>query len=320
MKKRLILALVILFVFVLAACSGSGAEQPSYTQAPAPEITLSPLTTPKPAPVKTMKPEALFEPETSQTPEASVKSAEIRVREGDTLERDIIPQLIDAFSLSEKHVKDALASSKSSLIKASGFRRMEGIIVPGTYEVKGERLEYWINEWIIGAEKRYERLTSKVGEKNGLSAGQRIILASVIEGDTNLADSYEDVVAAVYQNRIRKNDRFGNCPTVEYALGYQRPYLTTDDTKVDSKYNTYKYKGLPPGPICCFGDESLRASVSKPSDTKIYFFFYDYVKKEILSFTNIEDFRAAGKESKALFEATFNISRFEKMADKRDFF
>ncbi len=317
MKKRWILALDVLFILTLAACSGSGAEQPLLSDTPAPELT---LTAPAPTPVITTKPAASNGPEKSQTHEVSVKIAAIRVREGDTLERDIIPQLKDAFSMSENQVKDALARAKSSLIKAAGFRRMEGMIVPGTYDIKGESLEYWISEWIDGAEKRYERLAASVSEKNDLSAEQRIILASVVEGDTNLAGSYEDVVAAVYQNRIKKNDRFGSCPTVEYAIGYQRPYLTKDDTNVDSKYNTYKHRGLPPGPLCCFGDESLKASISKPIDTKLYFFFYDYVKKQILSFNNIEDFRAAGKESKALFEATFEISRFEKMADKRDFF
>jgi cell division protein YceG involved in septum cleavage len=314
---------------MLAACSGNGAVQPPiYIEAPT-SPPVQPSITPQVAPVNTAQPspQASDGPVKTEpvniseaSPSAFCSEGTIIVRDGDTLERDIIPQLTEAFSLSEGQVKDMMANAKNSLIgEATGFRRMEGLIVPGTYELNGGNLEYWIQEWITGAEARYDLIASEVPEKNGLFASERITLASIVEGDTNLADSYEDIAAAVYLNRIEKNDKFGSCPTVEYALGYGRPYLTTEDTKIDSKYNTYEVRGLPPGPICCFDDESLKASISN-AKSELYFFFYDYVKREILSFVSYEDFKAAGKESKELFESTFDISRFEKMEDKREYF
>lgn len=339
MKRLFIIIIVVLTV--LSACSDA-TETPGQvsntakagteheTIQPAPSSTPVETTQPDKEPVETPSftpaaPTNTKAPKTSDPPKAS-SSADtagqgvVRVRDGDTLERDIIPQLEKMFSLTEKQLKDALSGADSPFGKAPGFRRMEGVIVPGAYDLNGKSLDYWIKEWISGAELRYEHVAAAVSDKNGLSKADSMILASVVEGDTNLADSYESTAATVYLNRIKKNDRFGSCPTVEYALGYQRPYLLNDDVDVSSKYNTYKYKGLPPGPICCFDDESLKASIEKPADSKLYFFFYDYVKNEMLSFMSYSDFKAAAKESKALFEATFTISRFEKMADKREFF
>lgn len=328
--KRLLIVCFLLAAALLAACSKNGAQkEPVIIEMPTVEPA-PPSPAPEATPENTARPESTppllspsSEPSASpfETPLLNGGEGTIDVRDGDTLSRDIIPQLMKAFSLSEREVKDALAAAESSLMgEASGFLRMEGIIVPGTYALLGESIENWIQNRIGEAEQRYKSILAQVSEQNELEASDRVILASVVEGDTNLADSFEGVVATVYLNRIEENDKFGSCPTVEYALGYQRPYLTTEDTKIDSSYNTYAHRGLPPGPICCFDDESLRASVSEPVDGELYFFFYDYVKREILSFESYEDFKAAGKESKELFEATFDISRFEKMADKRAFF
>ena len=253
-------------------------------------------------------------------PETQAPSAVIEVRDGDTLERDIIPKLAAGFSIGEDGVKEALAGAKSALIgNAKGFRRMEGIIIPGSYEISGQDIGGWIEERVSEAERRYYAIEGGITRKNALTPSERLTLASIVEADTNLADSYESIVAAVYLNRLDKNDTFGSCPTVEYALGYQRPYLTNEDVKIDSPYNTYKRKGLPPGPICCMDDESLAAAISEACDKKAYFFFYDYVKKRIMAFETYADFKEAGIESKKLFEDTFDISRFEKI-DKRAYF
>ncbi len=308
--KKLIIITLCAAAILLAACSVAAIPEP------APSATIGVFKTPvppSPTPVPTVPPE-------TPVPTSAV-TAVIEVKDGDTLERDIIPQVTAAFSMTEDEVKNALAEAESSLIgKAKSFRRMEGMIVPGTYEVKGEDLKFWINKWIGGAQQRYDRIAESVPDKNSLSEGERIILASVVEGDTNLVDSYESAVANVYSNRIKKKDTFGSCPTVEYALGYQRPYLLKTDIEIDSEYNTYTYKGLPPGPICCFDDESLAASIAEYSDKKLYFFFYDYVKKEIMSFTSYDDFKAAVKESRNLYESTIDPDRFIKMDDKREYF
>lgn len=309
--RKLTIVVLCVITAVLAACSGTAvtAPEPSLTI----QAATTPLPTPRPTPVPTVP---------AVTPEQTAAiTAVIEVSDGDTLERDIIPQLTAAFSMSEEEVKKALAGAESSLIwKAKGFRRMEGIIVPGTYEVKGEDLNYWISKWIEESEQRYDRIAAGADEKNDLSPDKQLALASIVEWETALADSYENTVANVFLNRIRKNDTLGSCATVEYALGYQRPYLTSSDVRIESEYNTNKIKGLPPGPICCMDDESLAASIAVYRDKKLYYFFYDYVKKEIMSFTGYADFKAAAKDSKAFYESTIDSDRFVKIADKREYF
>ena len=68
-------------------------------------------------------------------------------------------------------------------------------------------------------------------------------------------------IAAVYHNRMRKGLRLEADPTVAYALGGVRRGLHYSDLRIDSPYNTYRVKGLPPGPICSPGLASLVAAV-----------------------------------------------------------
>jgi UPF0755 protein len=79
------------------------------------------------------------------------------------------------------------------------------------------------------------------------------------------------VVASVIYNRLKKGWKLGFCSTVEYALGYHKDALTDKDLQVDSPYNTYKIDGLPPGPICSPGFESLRAALYPATSDYVYF-------------------------------------------------
>lgn len=305
--KKVIIIILCAVATLTAACTIAVTIE--STPSPALQIKETPAP-PSPTPVPTVPPET-----------APAITAVIEVKDGDTLERDIIPQLTGAFSMTENEVKEALAGAESSLIgKAKGFRRMEGMIVPGAYEIEDEDISYWIDRWTEGSEQRYERISEGIGDKNELSPGEHLALASIVEWETTLVDDYERLTADVLLNRLMKRNKLECCATVEYALGYQRPYVTISDTKIESEYNTNIIKALPPGPICCMDNESLASSISKPFDTKVFFFFYDYVRKEILAFTNLTDFRAAVKESKALYESTIDPNRFVKIEDKREYF
>lgn len=197
MKKAIIIMLCAIVMPFMACSSAETFESIHFSAMQVSETHLPP----SPTPVPTV-PAVTHEP----APEIT---AVIEVKDGDTLERDIIPQLKEAFSMTEDEVKQALARTESSLIgKTKGFRRMEGIIVPGTYEIKREDIGYWVSRRTQEAEQRYERISKTIPKKNSLNARERIILASVVEGDTNLADSYEDVVASVFLNRLKRNEGF----------------------------------------------------------------------------------------------------------------
>ena len=103
----------------------------------------------------------------------------IKVRGGEMLERDIIPQLCQVFSLPEQEVKDKLAaSSYSKLINTSltDFHRMEGLIPPGNYEIdEGSTLDKKVSTWIAASEKRYNKLLLSNTSPNNLGYTENLL-------------------------------------------------------------------------------------------------------------------------------------------------
>ncbi len=105
-----------------------------------------------------------------------------------------------------------------------------------------------------------------------------VTLASIVQKET-LYTSEMPVVASVYLNRLRADMRLQADPTVVYVLtdglgDMQGEALLTGHLKLDSPYNTYRNKGLPPGPIANVGRDAIRA-VLKPADTNYLFFVAD---------------------------------------------
>ena len=105
------------------------------------------------------------------------------------------------------------------------------------------------------------------------SVRQAVTLASIVEKETARPDE-RPVVAAVYTNRLRIGMALQCDPTVIYALERAGKYtgnLRRDDLAFDSPYNTYRYPGLPPGPIASPGRASLEAAVH-PADAEFLYF------------------------------------------------
>lgn len=307
MRKHILILGITCVMVMLSACMGT-------VSAPVATLTVTPsptaLPTLEPTPVPTTPPEETAIP---------VKGT-VMVRGGDTLERDIIPQLCAIFVLPEEEVKDELAIAKSRLIseESTGFRRMEGIIVPGSYKVTDESLNDYVNIWLYDAEQRYDKLLTACGDANELESWEQLTLASIVDWEC-IGDDFQAEAAAVFLNRIRDDAKLQSCVTVEYALGYQRPFLTLDDIEIDSAYNTYKTRGLPPGPICAVDSESVSVAIGKAANDNLYFFFYDYSLKTMKFFADYGEFKKEATVSKQLFVDTFDIGKYDKI-DKRSVF
>src|SRR5262249_58154085 len=107
----------------------------------------------------------------------------------------------------------------------------------------------------------------------GRTLRQVVTLASIVELETARPDE-RPRVAAVFLNRLQKKMPLQTDPTVIYALrqaGTWDGNIRRDDLEVDSPYNTYRFPGLPPGPIACPGREAIRAVLEPLPSDDLYF-------------------------------------------------
>ncbi|MBO4897731.1 MAG: endolytic transglycosylase MltG [Clostridia bacterium] len=109
-------------------------------------------------------------------------------------------------------------------------------------------------------------------EELGMTTHEIITLASIIEKEAAVPDERE-LVSSVFHNRLHSDEYpyLQSCATVQYVLPEIKEVLSDEDIKIDSPYNTYKYKGLPPGPIASPGRACIEAALY-PAKTNYYFF------------------------------------------------
>lgn len=119
-----------------------------------------------------------------------------------------------------------------------------------------------------------------------------LILASIVEREA-VHDDEKPLIAGVYVNRLRRGMLLQADPTVAYALeirGISRDKVYYVDLEIDSPYNTYRYPGLPPTPICNPGIQSIKAALN-PAETEYLFFFAGDNSRHIFSRTYTEHLR-----------------------------
>jgi UPF0755 protein len=166
------------------------------------------------------------------------------------------------------------------------LRRFEGLFVPGSYPIvlparpPGQSLrESGARAALQVIRTLLDRAAERLEPGGGQSRYEALILASIVEKEAVFHRRYEQV-ASVFQNRLRAGMRLASCPSVEYALGYHRPFLLRSDLALDSPYNTYRRHGLPPTPICFFSDAALQA-VLRPVESPFYFFVVDWTAGDL---------------------------------------
>lgn len=151
---------------------------------------------------------------------------------------------------------------------------LEGYLFPETYHfAKQTPSEKIISTLVAQFKNIFNETWQKRAEEIGMTLREVVILASLIEKETSVADEKE-LVSAVFHNRLKKRMKLDCDPTIIYDLkekGLFRERLHARDIKLDSPYNTYLHRGLPPGPICNPGQESLRAALYPADKPYLYF-------------------------------------------------
>lgn len=188
--------------------------------------------------------------------------------------------------------------NEEKFINLAAEQEMEGYLFPNTYFLLPQMSEtevikvmnddfnkYWTKE-------KEERLKQINKTKRDV-----IILASIVEKEA-VADSERPIIAGVFLNRLAKGMRLESCSTVLYAMGINKERLSFEDLKFESPYNTYRYKGIPPGPICNPGAKAIDAVLYPEMTDSLYFVskgngthyfsstFEQHVKNKIVSKKN----------------------------------
>ncbi len=158
--------------------------------------------------------------------------------------------------------------------------RLEGYLFPATYDITAETTAESLVDWMLDTFSIYynTELQAKAAER-GLNSYQVINMASMIERECRIPDE-RPVIAGVINNRLKDDMNLQIDSTVLYPITkgmYDREEVTYDDLEVDSPYNTYKYTGLPAGPICNPGLACIKA-VLEPTEHGYY--YYHIVNEE----------------------------------------
>ena len=168
------------------------------------------------------------------------------------------------------------AAKNGALVSAvdPAARDLEGYLFPDTYKLpRHATAEQLVARMVAGFMKALTPDLIDKAEARGLSIRQLVTMASIVEKETG-TPAERSQVAAVYANRLKIGMGLQCDPTVIYALERAGRYdgnLTREDLQFDSPYNTYRYAGLPPGPIASPGRASLEAAASPANVPYIYF-------------------------------------------------
>jgi UPF0755 protein len=157
---------------------------------------------------------------------------------------------------------------------------LEGYLFPDTYFVPAPFPADMLVE--IMAKRFFETLDAVSPGWREMAPAvlqEKVIVASIVEREYRLADEAPRI-ASVFYNRLRRNIGLESCATLEYIIteiqGKAHPeYITIEDKKIDSPYNTYRWAGLPPGPISNPGRIALEAAFQPARTDFLYFVLQD---------------------------------------------
>ncbi len=179
-------------------------------------------------------------------------------------------------------------------------RELEGKLFPSTYYFSENTPAWAVIDAMLA---QYNKMVKPLFEqyKTDLTEREVLTVASIVEREAIFHDE-RPKIAAVYLNRLKIGKRLEADPTVQYALGfnfrenrYWKKGLTYRDLRNKSPYNTYRYNGLPPGPIANPSYESIKAVLNPEPDFDALYFVADNTGRHDFSRTYNEHLQKKNK-------------------------
>jgi UPF0755 protein len=185
---------------------------------------------------------------------------------------EVAEAISESMNLSPEILSSLCYDEQFILELGLGVKSLEGYLFPDTYlflESENNPKEV-LKQIVLEFGEVYKGNLHDRTEQIGLTVNEVLSLASIIEGEA-IFDSERAIIAAVYLNRLEKGMPLQADPTIQYIIKDGPRRLSLSDLKINSPYNTYLYRGLPPGPICNPGKASILA-VLYPDDNNYLFF------------------------------------------------
>lgn len=199
----------------------------------------------------------------------------------------------------ERFLELARDGTVRSQYQGSEAADLEGLILPETYFLNADDDEEAILRRLV---QEFDGLASQLGitqsaEDLGVTPYEAIIVASLVEREARVPQDRGPVARVIY-NRLEQGMLLQIDATVQYALGEQQERLLFSDLEIDSPYNTYRYAGLPPGPIASPGRAALTAALDPTRGDWLYFVLADADGSHVFAETLAEHNRnvAAARE------------------------
>ena len=185
--------------------------------------------------------------------------------------RQIVPQLARVLDAPVDSVQAAVRDT--ALLRALDIptATLEGYLFPDTYVFPdGATPRQAVRVMVARFEKVWQPEWNQQLQKQAMSRNDVMALAAIVEKEARRPEE-RPVIAAVYLNRLKAGMRLQADPTVQYAIGQHVSRVLYKHLEIDSPYNTYRYAGLPPGPIASPGKPAIVASLY-PANVPYRFF------------------------------------------------
>lgn len=231
--------------------------------------------------------------------EGRVVKLSFTVPEGYTVEQ-IGQLMIDKGICTEKEWEEAISAGYDfdflDQVPSGQENRLEGFLFPDTYVISEDAsARQVINLMLANFAEVWNKNFAQQAKKQGYDVYEVIIKASMIEREA-MVEEERKTIAGVIENRLEKGMPLQIDATVLYSLHEHKNTVTYEDLEVDSPYNTYKYAGLPPGPIACPGKASIEAALN-PENHHYYYYVSKGDGSHYFSRTYAEHLQAMRKYS-----------------------
>ncbi len=171
---------------------------------------------------------------------------------------------------------------------------LEGFLFPDTYSISEDcSVEQIIDMMLKNFEQVWDKRFAAEAKSQKLGVYDTVILASLVEKEARVANE-RPIISGVIKNRLKDGMLLQIDATILYALQEHKQDISYRDLEVESPYNTYKYTGLPPGPIACPGEAAIAAAL-KPAQHNYYFYVYKGDGSHYFSKTFAEHLQAQRK-------------------------